>query len=743
MECLGVWMEPLEVVVNPSALVIGCIISAAAVVAAVVATARRGSGMRRGLLSKPIYLFTLVIVALAFVLSMSQGIALMDAPLSLVTLLRCVLDSIHDAFQIVSLDGSPRITADGLLAAGWGTTVTWLYLTYQSALFVLTPATAYGSVAVMLLTLLSTPALRWLSRNRDTYVFSEVNDASITLAKSIVEHYAKPSEEKAAGDGAKGKAPALPLIVFAEMDHADETLADEARTLRFVCSDKSIEELAARCSTATRRCFLFSSSNEAQNLRASLRMADTLNLEAGDGPTPSVIVFSTSTVSDGFVDAAVEKTRGKGSPTVLFRRFDHVQNTINQVLMERPVFLNVSPDAADQATASSLLYSSDERRVLVVGAGTMGMAFLKGAIWSCQSNDIRTRIDVVDNSSDARGRLALEAPEVVKLLGPSSADDSSGQETYDVEFLACDVYSEEFGKYLGEHGDEVSYVFVSLGDDLESTRAARRVREMLERNRVRLGRGASSRPPIVVVVDDTLTAECVTGATSSKGQPYEITPVGTLETIFSFENVFQPDLDRMARNLNAAYWGIYDEQSAESARKTRIGADASYDSFEYNRISSRASAIFLKRHLFEFCRQLSRTEPEPDQKKMSLPTARDWARPLHDPALKAVRDAYAAYVHSGVSREPMQELEHRRWNAFMRTLGYECCDEKTLEHINEGAAKPLNCDHLARLHICLVPFDELDEVDEAYKRVTGEEKRYKLIDDNIINHLTDIVEDGL
>lgn len=55
--------------------------------------------------------------------------------------------------------------------------------------------------------------------------------------------------------------------------------------------------------------------------------------------------------------------------------------------------------------------------------------------------------------------------------------------------------------------------------------------------------------------------------------------------------------------LNDACWGYYEHDSSEDKKNCLAGAKDSYDEFEYNCRSSRASAAFLKYHLYEFCRQ--------------------------------------------------------------------------------------------------------------------------------------------
>ena len=721
----------MDPIVNPLPLVVGNIVSIMIVVTVCVLGLRRGgrtSGAWR-LYSTPLYAATATLATLTFVLVLSQGFALLERPYSFGSILTRFIESILGTLQIMSLDGPSLIGTENLLPLGWHPFLAWTYLVYQSLLFVLAPATAFSSLTFLFFTLLSSPALRWRSRKSDTYVFSEANSAALTLAQSILAH-------------AESKERGKPVIAFAEVNHAEEAIVDEARSLGAICSYRSIAELASGCSAKTKRFFIFSSSNEAQNLRDALRLTRAfVDTRDETDLQPTVIVFSNSALSDGYADSAVSMCSG----SVQFRRFDHTQNTINQVLMEMPVFLNVAPQAADSERAREALYAIGPRRVLILGAGNMGTAFLKGAIWSGQSNVSRMHIDVIDiDAEEARRRLALECPEIYGMLGACDPA-TSHDEAYDVEFHACNVFSSEFEELMRDHGDEVTYAFIALGDDLLTARAARRLRELLERSRLTSGKTMVAPPPIVTVVDDSLVSSSVEDAASPKGQPYLITTVGSTESLFSYDNVFHPKLERWASNLNATYWGFFDETSESKRAETRRGADTAYNAIEYNRISSRASAIFLKVHLFEFCRAVHNgTSPAAEMVRgLALPSVSDWTLPLDSPAFSATLKAYDAFVNSSrTRRDALQELEHRRWNAFMRTIGYERCDEGALRAINEAIPKGQrrqNCDHLSKLHICLVPFDQLEQVDEMFTRISGKDPHYKLADDVIIRHLRDIV----
>lgn len=185
----------------------------------------------------------------------------------------------------------------------------------------------------------------------------------------------------------------------------------QPRQHRVLC----ITELATKCSANTERFFIFSSDNEAKNLREALKLTKQFgDAEERSGGQPTVIVFSGSALSDGYVDSAVAMC----GRTAKFRRFDHTQNTINQVLMEMPVFLNVAPQDDSSELDRRVLYTASQRRILIVGAGNMGTAFLKGALWSGQSNEVPVHIDVIDvRAEDAKKHLALECLEISSMLG--------------------------------------------------------------------------------------------------------------------------------------------------------------------------------------------------------------------------------------------------------------------------------------------------------------------------------------
>ena len=88
------------------------------------------------------------------------------------------------------------------------------------------------------------------------------------------------------------------------------------------------------------------------------------------------------------------------------------------------------------------------------------------------------------------------------------------------------------------------------------------------------------------------------------------------------------------------------------------------------------------------------------------------------------------------------ETEHLRWCAFHYCMGYrtmprEIFDNKA-EHYQECAAKGIPCsnriakDAEKRMHACLIPNEELDDLSRREKEATGRDVDYRQMDINNI-----------
>ena len=581
-----------------------------------------------------------------------------------------------------------------------------LYITYNAALYLLAPLTTVSAALVLFSKYASLPLLWLKSRRREVFLFSDLTEDSFELAKSVANKNARFA------------------IAFADVDACeDENLVVQAREERYLCLSQSVSALLSWVDKRAKLHVILSSSDEANNLNGTLMLAETISSPKNLEQSITIHAFSDSNGIDNFVDAALKKTTSEdgAKPNVRIRRINKTADLVRDMLLSKPLFLPGLP-----TSNTDDLYAKGKRRVVIIGHNDLCYEFLKGALWCGRALGLTMAIELIDTSAqDLSQQLAFDCPELHRLKGSE----------YDVSFYDIEPQSEQLQTHLEERASDATYVLVALDDDLESIRVAKRVREILEQANTSTSHEAP-KPFVYVRVQDTLLAETLAKAQVPKGQSYGLTAVGSRESLLSYDNVFHPKLETWARNLNRAYCECFDLPLEKRAEKTDE-ADESYEELEYNRTSSMASAIFLKYELYSFCQlvawgECSELLPE------KLPTAKDWEKPLDDSKFEEVIDAYALYVQNN-DTEWLQRLEHERWNGYIRTLGFRRATEEEFRAFYPHTKK--NQDQLARLHICLVPYDELDEVDAMYERVTGDppSPKYKDVDKAVIAHLPNII----
>lgn len=614
-----------------------------------------------------------------------------------------LLQTLFSAVQMFLLEKDIDLDTDAIrMALG---ELAQPYITYNALLYLLAPLTTLSAALVLFSKYVSLPLLRLQSRRREVFLFSDLTEDSLELATSVASH------------------DATFVVAFADVDSCeDEELVLQAREARFLCLSESISTLLSWCSRRATLHVVLSSGNEVSNLHNTLAVVSMLAEHASADQNITIHAVSDTTAIDNYVDAASE-IAVRSNANIRIRRINKTADLVRQLLLSNPLFLPGLPtdDSRD-------LYEGRQRHVIIVGHDDLCYEFLKGALWCGRAKGLAMRIELIDESAqELERRLAFECPELHALAGTE----------YDLRFFDLDPMSDGLLRHLGQCAASVSYVLLSLDDELVGIHVAKRVRETLERERIALGISSPSVPLVAVRVADTLLAQTLAKAQVPKGQSYGLVAVGSRESLLSYKSVFHPTLETWARNLNRAYWGYFDLPVGEEREALGVAADEAYERLEYNRNSSMASAIFLKYDLYSFCRTIASGECELLSTE-DLPDAQDWQLSLDDAAFGKVVDAYEAYVREG-NTDWLQRLEHERWNGYVRTLGF--CRASEDEYRAFFPRTHNDQDQLARLHICLVSYDDLDRVDAMVERVEGSPraKGFKDVDKAVIGHLPQIV----
>lgn len=283
---------------------------------------------------------------------------------------------------------------------------------------------------------------------------------------------------------------------------------------------------------------------------------------------------------------------------------------------------------------SAVAYDDKEKMIsaVVLGLGTHGTEMAKALPWFCQMDGYRVYMNVFDKNKDAKSRFCAECPE---LMDDEHNKDfiTEGEAHYSIEIYdEIDVETTEFWKKM-KGIPTVTYVYVALGNDEINIRTAVKLRSWFEKEGVN--------PQIDALVRDTDKVNALKGITNYSGQEYNINFIGDLKNSYSERVILESDVEEVALE-----------------RHMKWGEEEAFWKYEYNFRSSIASAIHRKMKIL--CKI-----PGADQSPEEREDDAKWA---------------------------LRILEHRRWNAYMRTEGYVYAEKRN---------------NIAKTHHCLVKFADL------------------------------------
>ena len=275
--------------------------------------------------------------------------------------------------------------------------------------------------------------------------------------------------------------------------------------------------------------------------------------------------------------------------------------------------------------------------IVIVGMGNYGTEMLKALTWFCQMDGYHIQINAFDNDVDALNRFRAMCPELMDSAHNGNFSDD-GEAQYIINIHPGMQFDTPFFYQALRDIKQISYVFVALDNDVDNIRTATNLRMFFERMCIH--------PTIQSIVKSTAKKEALENATNYSNQPYDIQYVGDAESLYSRNVIINSDLETEALN-----------------RHLRWGKEDDFWRFDYNHNSSMASALHTKL-----------------KKALDIPGA----RVLPD-------------QRSEEEKVALRKLEHRRWNAYMRTEGY----------VFSGSLEKRSRNNLGKMHHCLVTFNLL------------------------------------
>ena len=549
------------------------------------------------------------------------------------------------------------------------------------------------------------------------YYFSELNDASLALAKNILNE--RPVGLRARFCG--------PIVVFTDayVDNSEERSAErlaEAKQIGAICLRDDLSHICLN-KWGEKRLMLMDA-GESENLQAYLNVVDVMGKKRARGT--EIDLF---TNSDAYVlleksvrKKMLEEWKLKEKDLPIFFSVHSYRNLILNVLTEIPLY---EPLIGKRRNADGTV----DLTVTIVGMGGIGLEMFRTVYWLGQMLDCNMTVNVLSQETEASfwDKIDSISPEIRHtlqendpILRYNDGEDGVSPVYCRVRYWQCDVETSGFVERFGREGVllQTDYFFISLGSDEKNLTAAERLKMYIGRDHAE--RGSADHGTVIAyiiydpILSDALNRErrvrCVDG---DRADLY-LYAAGNLRDLYSVNNVFMSQADR-----NAAL-NIHEEYCAARGNDKKFlrEFEEKYrkDPYIYWANIARAKHLAykafsigqVKRSVFEDPQMADRECRREYYKEVFVQCCRFLGRKGEPAAAPEEEEEHKALLHR------LAWLEHRRWNAFLRACGFRCPRE--YEHY-----KPVSHSYKfidLKLHPCIVECSThgiLAEFDEGYK----------------------------
>lgn len=399
--------------------------------------------------------------------------------------------------------------------------------------------------------------------------------------------------------------------------------------------------------------FYMISENEEENLDKTLELIDKYKNRKNTKINLVNNAEETSTILD---------STDKGEITVEI--INEKERAIFNLLNDTPLFLNNVNNTIS---------------ILIVGCGKLGKEFLKDATWCSMMVGYKLEILVIDTRADEiKENINAEAPEFLS--------------NYDITFLNADIKSDKSIDIIKSRND-VNYILVSMDSDDKNLDVAIMLRKLYLREFQR-------EPVINLCVLNEYKKEKISNIVNEKKNPYNLNAFGSLEDLYYHNNIVNSNLEKLAVQIHL----FYDPEDTKLER---------YNLLEYNKRSSRASALHIKYKIYSVLKDLFTEDMKENQ--------------------RLFKEKYSDKIE-----ELLTINEHERWNAYMRSIGYVCASIDEVESYYRRVNNYVY--YLARMHPALVEFDKLDEVSKELSRICQNHIELKDSDRQIVKNIYEKIE---
>ena len=603
---------------------------------------------------------------------------------------KTIAASIQHSFRLFALDGEYVGFMDDILkpiAALTELDLLNFYTALCTMLYLIAPILTFTFLLSFFKNAFAHVRYRCVPFWKTTHVFSELNDKTLALAKSIME-----KDDKSFKSFRTIKKFFLgSIIVFTDVieenDESSYELLEEAKELGAILFRKDLDSVKLIRFNRHRKIKIYLiSENESEKIRHA-----TTVMTQYDFPEVELYVFSENIQSRLVLGV-------KNIKEMKVVRVNDIQNLIYHNLDTYGQRLFDNAKAQNRTDADSVISA------IVVGFGRYGHELVKALSWFCQYPGFELLVDIFDSNPGAEDSFRTVCPEMMKR----SDKKVCGEANYTFNFHSgIDINSSEFQRQFNKIKNP-TYIFVCLGNDSDNIGAAINIRTLCEK------RGIS--PDIETVVYDSnieqlmgckwapdvnpeisgearetalaakaaVDADCG-GVTNHKNQRYKIHIIGSLDSFYSCDTVIESRWEKEGEEVNRRYYyeNVLNKNCDE---KPKNGTSKKVLSEEKKKADAMLAEVDRQFWQYEYNYGSSVTKAIHERLKKKL-HATDYGMVLpyiNKPRCEWTDEEKLAY----------SELEHPRWNAYMRSEGYSYGEKRN---------------DLAKLHNNLVPTEELDK----------------------------------
>lgn len=530
---------------------------------------------------------------------------------------------------------------------------------------------------------------------KEKYYFSELNDASLALAKSVC--------TMKVGSFTK------PVVVFTDayVDDEDEKGSEmllEAKLLGAICIRDDLSHIKKN-KIGMRKVFLIDEA-ESGNLQT---LADLANSSNSTYLKKSEIYLFTN--DDAYIqverrvrDRLITDLKFTEEELPVFVPIQSYRNLISNLLVDVPLYEPLIGKKTD-------CFGNQVLTVSILGTGHIGTEMFLSTYWLGQILNCSLKINVLSQESEEEfwSKIDYVNPEIKHTTikdDPILRINRKGDiaDVYcEVNYHQCNVKSSEFVSCLIDSEKQIldtDYFLVSLGTDEDNISVANTVRKYIGQYHIKVNKPIKTVIAYVVYdseVSKTLNRKKYYNFVNEKVDVY-MQAIGSLHDVYSVRNVFLTDHEPFAEKAHEAYVAVQNREERAKTHRKRMNDD-------YKHWANLARGMhvkykvysmgMIKESLFDYPNAIETYNEE---------LAKSYAE------YKAVVSGQVEFISKDQENEhlmllhKMAWLEHRRWNAFTRVKGFRSTTDYDVYAVPGviGSYKQMDI----KLHPCLVECDQ-------------------------------------